>query len=120
MGKMKMKRETSGFTLIELIVVIAIIGILMAVAIPKYVDLTQQARKAHDQELVAGLRTATTLLYASNVFLLKTNSVGTYWPTFAQITNQMSDPAGATNWLYYTNNPLTAYNMTNGVWTTRP
>jgi len=38
-------KETRGFTLIELIVVILILGILAAIAAPRFVDLTGQAGK---------------------------------------------------------------------------
>ena len=109
-----MRKQESGFTLIELIVVIALLGILVAVALPKYIDLTEKAKQAHDEGMLGGLRSATALLYSSNVLYTVTNSIGTYWPTYAQVTNQMTDPVAATNWLYFTN---VTYSPTNGTWT---
>ena len=59
-------KNRKGFTLVELVVVIAIIGILAGIAIPRFIDATETARGA---KIVADMRTiqAAEIMYYENM-----------------------------------------------------
>jgi len=97
-----------GFTLIELVVVIVILGILMAVAIPKYIDITSKAKQAADRGQLGGLRSSTHKLYAQSILNGETSSNA--WPTASNVWANMQT---SNAWQYYTN---VSYAQTSGIW----
>ena len=75
-----MRKAQQGFTLIELMIVVAIIGILAAIAIPSYNDYTARAQMSEAVELMGGTKTPLAEYYADK---------GT-WPSIGQVAGGLS------------------------------
>lgn len=67
-------RDQRGFTLIEIIMVIVLLGIIAAIAIPKYVDLKSEAADATADGIVGAIIASAAIGYADRVV----NETGTY------------------------------------------
>ena len=57
----------NGFTLVELVIVIVILGLLAAVALPRFINITTDARRASLSGVAGGLRSAVALARAQYV-----------------------------------------------------
>lgn len=64
---MNIRNQQSGFTLIELVVVIVILGILAATAVPKFIDLQSDAYESTLEGVKASMLSAGSMVYSKSI-----------------------------------------------------
>jgi MSHA pilin protein MshA len=100
-------KKQEGFTLIELIIVIIILGVLAAYAVPKYMSLDEEARKTVVKGLEGSIRSSSEMVHAIaitrgvgsgnvNITDSETITVASYYPTASNtgIVATLSDVSG--------------------------
>ncbi len=105
-----MLTNNRGFTLIELVIIIVIIGILAAVAIPKFLELRGEAEQAAVQNMVSSLESAMSI-YASRQFM--NGATPTVHNPFDDLSNIPENYNGVQD-------PVTPTNTPAGTWSYRP
>ena len=89
-------RGQQGFTLIELVMVIVILGILAAVAVPKFSDLTSQAAGAAADGVYGAAASACTTVFAENRVNRATSTDAALMDSGSELLTNIGSPEGWT------------------------
>ncbi len=88
-------RNQDGFTLIEIVMVIVLLGVLAAIAIPKYIDLKKDAQNATADGIVASISSSAAIGYAKSAI----TGTATY-PTITQLDQTYLNVKNVEYWTY--------------------
>ena len=89
----RINQARRGFTLIELVIIIVILGILATQAIPTYLSLVDDAKKASAKSNLGSLRSSISIFYAYKATPM--GGEAETWPSLAQLTDQTTVLNGA-------------------------
>lgn len=92
-----MKRQQAGFTLIELVMVIVILGILAATALPKFVDLGRDARLSMLSAVEGSMRAANAMIYAKAATASQLGATGSVTVAGQTVSTVYGYASNATN-----------------------
>ena len=104
-----MLRKTKGFTLIELVLVITILGILAVAALPSFINVSTQARQASRDGVTGAVRSGVAMFRAND--LVVNGPPGVYPTTLDAATNGAGSP---TNLLFTS---ILSQGISDGRWT---
>lgn len=103
-----MKKSQAGFTLIELVMVIVILGVLAAVAIPKFIDMRVDANTAAVASVAGSLSAASATNYAARTASLAANATANKGVAVADCQDVAKALQSYTTGLYTTALPTTS------------
>ncbi|MBO6849468.1 MAG: pilin [Marinobacter sp.] len=96
MKNIQVNKAQKGFTLIELMIVVAIIGILAAVAIPAYQDYIARSQASEGATLLGGLKTPVAEYYLANGAVPTLNQLGTVTTSGKYVASITANTGAAT------------------------
>lgn len=80
---MENNKKTHGFTLIEMMIVVAVIGILAAIAVQKYGDMVRKTREGNVKSSLGSIRSAVNIYYSDNEGIFPNGPTGEDQSTLA-------------------------------------
>ena len=109
---LKKNSNKSGFTLVELVIVITILGILAAVAIPKVMSLRDDAMKVSKESVVGAIRSALSIYRLEKESTLDNDG----WPDYPETLDSANNAAASDSNKLFTNILEPCGQVTDGKW----